>query len=350
MTARRLLLLLLLTLLPLPALAAEDVVIYTIKKGDTLWGISQRFLKDPNYWPNLWANNPELTNPHFIEPGQQLRIYDGRIEVVPAKPGDATAGTTAESPGEAVPAPAEAATVTDNIATVSTDTGETILSIKAPVGIGFISTEKMDGVGVIVDTVDGRIHMSARDKVFLKMRQAANVGEKFTLFEIASPVEHPVTKKPFGYRIRDLGMVEVTEVGPKITTGVIRTSFREIPRGTMLTPYVPPSTEIALKRAARPVSGYLIDANRPRTIQTQGDIVFLDLGSADGLAVGNLIYITRFRRASELADKAEPLDLPDLLAGSAIVLETREDSATAMILKITGPIRIGDSFTAVTER
>ncbi|NIQ96799.1 MAG: LysM peptidoglycan-binding domain-containing protein, partial [Desulfuromonadales bacterium] len=85
MTLKKLLLLILAMLLlgPFAAAAKEEPRIYVIKKGDTLWGISQRFIKDPFYWPSLWANNPMLKNPHFIYPGQKLHIYDGRIELVP---------------------------------------------------------------------------------------------------------------------------------------------------------------------------------------------------------------------------------------------------------------------------
>ena len=62
----------------LPAFAQEQEQTYVIKKGDTLWGISERFINDPYYWPNLWANNPEITNPHLIYPGDQIRIFGGR--------------------------------------------------------------------------------------------------------------------------------------------------------------------------------------------------------------------------------------------------------------------------------
>ena len=48
----------------------EEPTVYVIQKGDTLWGLSDRFLKDPYYWPNLWARNPPITNPHYIYPVQ----------------------------------------------------------------------------------------------------------------------------------------------------------------------------------------------------------------------------------------------------------------------------------------
>ena len=48
------------------ALDQNEPTIYVIKKGDTLWGLSERFIKDPNYWPNMWSKNNQITNPHFI--------------------------------------------------------------------------------------------------------------------------------------------------------------------------------------------------------------------------------------------------------------------------------------------
>ena len=83
----RLLLFLALCLLPSFVLAAEqeEPTIYVIKQGDTLWGISERFIKDPFYWPNMWSKNSQVTNPHFIYPGQKVRVFPDRLEIVPAE-------------------------------------------------------------------------------------------------------------------------------------------------------------------------------------------------------------------------------------------------------------------------
>jgi hypothetical protein len=37
-----------------------------VRKGDTLWGISERYLDDPWLWPELWQLNPEISNPHLV--------------------------------------------------------------------------------------------------------------------------------------------------------------------------------------------------------------------------------------------------------------------------------------------
>ena len=81
----KLLLLVIVLALPCIALAAEQTepVIYVIKQGDTLWGLSDRFIKDPRYWPNMWSKNSQITNPHVIYPGQKVRVYPDRLEFLP---------------------------------------------------------------------------------------------------------------------------------------------------------------------------------------------------------------------------------------------------------------------------
>src|SRR6056297_2624815 len=48
---------------------------YTVQKGDTLWDLSEKFADSPWTWPELWHYNPEIANPHWIYPGQKIKIY-----------------------------------------------------------------------------------------------------------------------------------------------------------------------------------------------------------------------------------------------------------------------------------
>src|SRR3954462_14987714 len=55
-------------------LAKDHPDTYVVRKGDTLWSISARFLQRPWEWPEVWQANPQVHNPHLIYPGDVLNL------------------------------------------------------------------------------------------------------------------------------------------------------------------------------------------------------------------------------------------------------------------------------------
>ena len=313
------------------AIAAEDQI-YTIKKGDTLWDLSKKFIDDPYYWPNIWSKNPEITNPHLIFPGQKVRILDGRLEIIPAYP--------------------EAGKKTNVTAPTLTAGTEELITIKSTgSGDGFILTDE-ESLGILVDSVDNRILLTKNDVVFLKMKDTSSVtvGDTYGLFERGDLIKHPHTNQLIGTMMNNLGFLQITEINGETVIAKIGEAFREIMRGAELFEYIPQRKEITLQRGTTDQGGYIIAARDEKGTLSTNDIIFVDLGSDEGLVSGNLFYISRPRKASdEIIKQAGPVQLPDAVLGAAITIETKAKTASAIIIKSVDAAFIGDKISIVTN-
>lgn len=86
------------------ALSKSKDQTYTIQKGDTLWGISETFFGDPNFWPKIWSLNTNIYNPHEIVPSGIVSFQSGSTTEPPSL---AVGEAPATAPGaEAVVDPA----------------------------------------------------------------------------------------------------------------------------------------------------------------------------------------------------------------------------------------------------
>ncbi|MDF1580511.1 MAG: LysM domain-containing protein [Desulfuromonadales bacterium] len=320
---------------------AETPRVYVVKKGDTLWGISERFIKDPHFWPSLWSKNPEIPNPHLIYPGQKLFIYSDRIEVVPVAP---EPQQVAEDVAVAVVAEP------DQVATVATSAPSKMVKIP-PVAISFITPEELKDSGTLVDTVDERALISRENIVFVKMRDLAATipGDKFTLFKVDEQVLHPLTQQPAGFKVFNLGQLEVLSIGKDVATARIIAVDREIERGARLRPYIETPREVALRKTGRVLEGYLLTSANDRVTIGSNEIVYIDLGKNDGLAPGNMLQIFRPGQATGLGLQKPETRMPDTQLGKAVVIEVRATTATALTLSANNYIENGDQVVTISE-
>jgi len=229
--------------------------VYVIKKGDTLWDLSQKFLDDPFLWPRLWQSNQYITNPHWIYPGNPVRFYPfeeakglptkpteiGPPAVKPpeAKPPEAKPEVALKPPEEEKPAAAAVPPVRPP---------EVALKPEAvPPGeerrAGFLTKEDFPGIGVVVEPKEqGRLIMAEGDIVYLafKTREPIEVGEQFTIFRISPVIKHPLTGESLGRKVNILGECKIIGAQDAMYTAHIFKSYRAIERGDRLTHYLPP--------------------------------------------------------------------------------------------------------------
>ncbi len=314
-----------LLLLLLAATAQAEPTIYTIKKGDTLWGLSERFIKDPYYWPNLWSHNPDVTNPHLIYPGQKIAVYDGRIVFLPTE-------------GEPVKPDVE------KVEPVQPEVQPELVIKTSGKAEGFVTLAELETAGILVDTTDSRLMMAEGDTVFIKMDGIENLqpGDLYTLISVGDRIRHPNTRRTLGHQVAVVGQVRIDAVDPPVATALVLSSEKEISRGDRLIPSQLPLQEVTLKKAEAPVHGVILGGENEKLALSQFDTIFVDIGYEDGLQEGNMLYISRSRQASRSALRGHSVSLPDVLLGAAVVVSTQPDTAAALVLKSTDAIYAGD--------
>jgi LysM repeat protein len=306
---------------------------YIIKKGDTLWGLSDRFLKDPRYWPSFWERHQQqITNPHLIFPGQKLKVYPDRIVVEEAP---------VEKPG-----PAEAARETRETKEIMA-VGEEAPQEKTFLvsgGEGFLLEKDLKPAGFIISTHQNRQIVGEDDIVYTDIGRVHGVkaGERFSIFKKAGAISHPLTNVILGYKVIPLGTLQLAEMEERVSKAIITRSFMEIGVGTYLMPYRDRKRDVALQASDRELTGYIVETMTGNNIIGANDVVYLDLGRAQGLKVGNLLYVARDVVPDQKFLEAPVDKLPAEVLGALVVVDIGENTATALVVKSIDTIYRGD--------
>jgi LysM repeat protein len=317
-----------------PSVAApETPTRYTIKRGDTLWDITNAFFRDPFLWPLVWKSNPGITNPDLIYPGQVIVIPAlGAVERAlraPEEAAPAPARAEEELPLRKRPAEAaspEAEEPRKSVILLPEEAPVPVMDKYSMLNAGYVDAEESDDE--IIGAVDGKRIMGYDDLVYIviRSREHVDVGDRFLMYQPLHDVEHPVTGEDYGTLIRVLGVLRVAEKGSSGTyTARITLSFDAAEKGTLLAPYVEPALIYdSREKRQKTLSGYILEVTDRRSINAQTDIVYLDKGMADGVEAGDrfLVY-------------GEP-DEPDAAArvmGEVQVIVVKERTATAVVRK-----------------
>lgn len=300
--------------------------IHTAKRGDTLWDISKRYYGNPYNWPRVWSYNRQVENPHWIYPGDHIRLKGGF--------GVRTVGGSVR-PRALVPP-------------------NTVFQRH----YGYVLDGRHPVWGEIVGAPDDQMLLSENDSIYIKLdedrEQEVEVGQLITLFE----PRKVKSLSPYAF-VWIRGVAKINRVNRK--TRMVRARIVEsldvIERGVKVGPMERQMDVVKPVRNKKTVEAQIVGALYPHEFYGQGQVVFIDKGSDDGLEIGNRFFaVSRgdewrlgLKNAGELSDhraiteddkmareektpnKDEPKLYPAETYAELIVLRTREKTSTMLV-------------------
>ncbi len=246
--------------------------LHVVRRGDTLWDICFLYFNDPWQWPKVWSYNPQITNPHWIFPGDLVRLLPRGVFASAPQP--SAPQLQPESPSLA-PAPR----------------GAVHVGIKRT---AFVEKSDLDQSISIDGAVDEKVMLGDNDEVYLKYPEGKppRVGATYSIYRPGNVVKSNGTE--LGAYVHVLGIVQVTSVAQdKRARGIILDANQEIERGAKVGPLVKTFDTVPTTLSKVDAQGNVVAMLAYDQLIGQGEVLFLDLGKRSGVEVGNRMFVVR---------------------------------------------------------
>lgn len=314
--------------------------LYTVKKGDTLWDISGKFLEKPWLWPEIWHNNPDIANPHLIYPGDIIKLVyiDGkpRLTVDRGDSGKTVKMSPDCAPGKLCPKVREEA-LESPIPAIPLDVIDPFLSGDRIVDPGVLDAAPYALMGSQQHVVTGAgDHFYARG-IFDKDVPIYGIFRKDEIYTDAK------TGEVLGIHALDIGTAKVKNAENDVAQFAILRSTQEIRINDRLLPneerriesiFYPSSPE-------QQVDGTIIDVLNGVNQVGYMNVVVLDRGERDGLKVGNILAI--YQQGDRVKDPVtgEWITLLNERAGLLMAFNVFPKTSFALVLQADRPLQVG---------
>ncbi|AWI78940.1 peptidoglycan-binding protein [Parazoarcus communis] len=302
---------------------------YTVVKGDTLWGISGRFLKQPWRWPEVWRmNRDQIRNPHLIYPGQIVHLdRSGPWLSIGKRLGiDKRLPQIYEE------------TFGNELPSIPLNAIEPFLN--KPL---VVDEARLQGAATIIATETNRVFTGQGDTVFAKNVSAD--ADVWQIFRPVTPLNDPITGEIIAYEAAYLGAARVTERSDPVTLEIVD-SVEEIGVGDLMLPSERPSVFSFVPHAPEnPVDGRVMSIYRGVAETGKLNVVSLNVGERDGLERGHVLALYRNRGIAEYKEEGvkETYQLPEKRYGLVFVFRTFDRVSYALVMDSDGHVSIADS-------
>jgi hypothetical protein len=255
---------------------------HVVVKGDTLWGISGKFLKDPWQWPKVWKlNRAQIKNPHLIYPGDvvfldmssgtpQLRLLSETITL---------------QPGAVIEPLDKVAISTIPLSVIAPFLNQPLI----------IEKDQLTASPRIIAGQDNRVVLSPGTRIYINKIEESN-GINWYVYRPGDSLVDPDTKEVLGMEAKYLGDAKITKYGEPASADIIKakeeifTKDRLVPMGENIeTSFVPHAPDSQVRGRILSIYSGVAEAG-------PGSIVSISRGSADGIEVGHVLAINRYGR------------------------------------------------------
>ena len=357
-------------------LAPDAPASYTVVKGDTLWGISGKFLKDPWRWPQIWQKNrDQIKDPHWIYPGDVIRLdtSGGEPRLVV---GGASGGTAADAEANVVKVDPRVRVEPLRTAIPSIPGSALAPFIGQPL---VVEVGGMDRVPSVVATEESRVVVGAGDTVYVD-RIAPSEGINWQIFRPAEAVKDPDTGEILGYQATYVADARVRRQGDPATLTVTKARM-EVNRGDRLMPAVEAVFPNYMPHApSKPIRGTIMSVEGGVLELGVYNVITINRGARDGIDVGTVLASyhrgqivprvigdgwstphwmrnwdirpnpvvpepTRYVAPGEKSvavTATGPIQLPDERNGLIFVFRVFDKMSYAIVMKASRPIYVGD--------
>lgn len=316
-----------------PALKPDHPDRYVVVKGDTLWDISAKFLRDPWYWPEIWQVNPQIANPHLIYPGDVLTLVyiDGKPRLMLER------GTVRLSP-KVRSEPLEGA-----IPTIPLEAIKPFL-----VGALVVSKEQIDAAPYIVSSAGEHLITGAGDRVYVRgLTDGSQV--RHNVFRPGGPYIDPETQEVLGYEAVHVGMADLQREGDPATMLLSETTREAIDGDRLIpVPEEPFQPYFMPRPPEQDVNGQIISVYDGVSQIGQYHVVAINRGTRDGLEPGHVLAV--YRAGNLIKDPVTPdprdtVQLPDERAGELMIFRTFERVSFGLVMRGTMAMHVLDKVT-----
>jgi len=301
---------------------------HIVVRGDTLWDLAGKYLRQPWRWPEIWQlNRDQIRNPHWIYPGQvivldrrngTMSISNDTINLVPRIREEAEALAIPSIPPDAI---------------------EPFLS--QPV---VVDNATMIGAPRVIASAE-RVLLGRGDEIYVSGITDERLSD-YQLYRPGTPLRDPDTQEILAYESVYLGTARKVRDGTPATF-LITSSRLEINVGDRLVPapratsasYVPRAPERDINGRVLSIYGGVQQAGR-------NQIIAINRGRRDGVENGYVLALqTRGRTITDRTGTSPvQVQLPNERNGLAFVFRVFDRISYALIMNVEGPVSVGDNL------